>query len=47
MKLIIQPDDGVDPVLKAIRRARRYIDVLIFRLDRPDIARELQAAVER
>jgi cardiolipin synthase len=47
MKLIIQPDDGVEPVLKAIRKARRYIDVLIFRLDRRDIARELQAAVQR
>lgn len=47
MKLIIQPDDGVDPVLKAIRKAHRFVDVLIFRLNRPDIARELQAAVER
>src|SRR3954451_11755833 len=47
MKLIIQPDDGVEPVLKAIRKARKYIDVLIFRLDRRDIARELQAAVQR
>jgi len=47
MKLIIQPDDGVEPVLKAIRKARKYIDVLIFRLDRSDIARELQAAVQR
>src|SRR4051794_38327266 len=47
MKLIIQPDDGVEPILKAIRKARKYIDVLIFRLDRSDIARELQAAVAR
>jgi len=47
MKLIIQPEDGVDAILKAIRKARKYIDVLIFRLDRPDIARELQAAVQR
>lgn len=47
MKLIIQPDDGVEPLLKAIRKARRFVDVLIFRLDRADIARELQAAVER
>lgn len=47
MKLIIQPEDGVEPVLKAIRKARKYIDVLIFRLDRGDIARALQAAVER
>jgi phosphatidylserine/phosphatidylglycerophosphate/cardiolipin synthase-like enzyme len=47
MKLIIQPDDGVEPILKAIRKARKFVDVLIFRLDRADIARELQAAVQR
>src|SRR3954470_6718372 len=47
MKIIIQPDEGVEPVLKAIRKARKYIDVLIFRLDRTDIARELLAAVQR
>lgn len=47
MKLIIEPDEGVEPVLKAIRKARKSIEVLIFRLDRGDIARALQAAVER
>jgi phosphatidylserine/phosphatidylglycerophosphate/cardiolipin synthase-like enzyme len=47
MKLIIQPEDGIQSVLKAIRKARKYIDVLIFRLDRSDIANALTAAVER
>jgi phosphatidylserine/phosphatidylglycerophosphate/cardiolipin synthase-like enzyme len=47
MKLIVQPEDGVEPIVKAIRKARKYIDVLIFRLDRADIARALQGAVER
>ena len=45
MKLIIQPDAGVAPVLSAIKKAKKSIDVLIFRLDRGDIARALRAAV--
>lgn len=47
MKLIIQPDSGISPTIAAIRRARKSIDVLIFRLDRKEVARELQAAVTR
>src|SRR3954471_15552022 len=47
MKLIVEPDDGVGPVLAAIKQAKKTIDVLIFRLDRVDLARALQAAVAR
>lgn len=47
MKLIVQPDAGIVPIIAAIRRARKTIDVLIFRLDRMEIARELEAAVAR
>jgi cardiolipin synthase len=47
MKLIVQPEAGVVPVLTAIRRAKKSIDVLIFRLDRRDIADALIAAVGR
>jgi cardiolipin synthase A/B len=47
MKLIVQPDDGIAPVLTAIKQARKSIDVLIFRLDRGDLARALEAAVAR
>jgi phosphatidylserine/phosphatidylglycerophosphate/cardiolipin synthase-like enzyme len=47
MKLIVQPDSGIVPTIAAIRRARKSIDILIFRLDRMEIARELQAAVAR
>src|SRR5919201_4226485 len=47
MKLIVQPDAGVSPIVKAIKRARRTIDVLIFRLDRHQVTRALEAAVER
>ncbi len=47
MKLIIQPDDGLDPVLKAVRGARKTIDIVIFRFDRPEIEKALKAAVTR
>jgi cardiolipin synthase len=46
-KLIVQPDDGIAPVLTAIKQAKKTIDVLIFRLDRGDLARALEAAVAR
>jgi len=47
MKLIVEPDDGIAPVLTAIKQAKKTIDVLIFRLDRGDIASALEAAVAR
>ena len=47
MKLIVQPDAGVVPVVQAIRRARKTIDVCIFRFDIDEIERALAAAVQR
>jgi phosphatidylserine/phosphatidylglycerophosphate/cardiolipin synthase-like enzyme len=47
MKLIVEPDEGIAPILTAIKQAKKTIDVLIFRLDRGDIARALEAAVAR
>jgi cardiolipin synthase len=47
MKLIVQPDAGIAPVVNAIKQATRTIDVLIFRLDRSEMARALQDAVAR
>src|SRR5438876_10512474 len=47
MKLIVQPDSGIAPIVTAIKQARRSIDTLIFRLDRAEIARALEAAVAR
>jgi cardiolipin synthase A/B len=47
MKLIVQPDAGIAPIVTAIKQARKSIDVLIFRLDRFEIARALEAAVAR
>jgi phosphatidylserine/phosphatidylglycerophosphate/cardiolipin synthase-like enzyme len=47
VKLIIQPDDGLLPLLKAIRRARKTIDIVIFRFDRLELEKALEAAVAR
>lgn len=47
VKLFVQPDAGLEPILAAIRKARKNIQILIFRLDRPEIEKALFDAVER
>lgn len=47
MKLIIEPDDGVTPVVQAIKRAKRSIHIVIFRFDRIEVQKALEAAVTR
>ena len=47
MSLIVEPDDGIGPVVSAIHRAKTSIDIGIFRLDRGDIAKALRAAATR
>ena len=47
MKLITQPDDGVTPLLSAVKKARKRIDFLIFRFDRPELEKAMAAAVTR
>ena len=47
MKLIVQPDAGIAPIITAIKQAKRSVDILIFRLDRNEIARALAEAVAR
>ena len=47
MKLIIQPEAGIAPIISGIKQAKKTIDILIFRLDRADLARALEAAVAR
>lgn len=47
VKLILQPDDGVTPLIKAIDGAKKKIDIAIFRFDRTDIQRALERAVAR
>jgi cardiolipin synthase A/B len=47
VKLIIQPEDGVSPVVRAIDTARKTIDIVIFRFDRALIEKALKEAVTR
>jgi phosphatidylserine/phosphatidylglycerophosphate/cardiolipin synthase-like enzyme len=47
VNLIIQPEAGLAPVVKAIHRARKTIDIAIFRIDRDEIEKALAAAVQR
>lgn len=47
MKLIIQPESGVVPIVQAIRSAKKAIDIFIFRFDRDEIEKALAAAVAR
>jgi cardiolipin synthase A/B len=47
VKLIIQPEAGVVPVVHAIKRATKTIDIFIFRFDRDEIEKALGAAVLR
>lgn len=47
MKLLVQPDDGLAPILKAIDRARKSIEIMIFRFDRTDLEAALARAVAR
>lgn len=47
MKLIIQPADGIAPVVKAIDNAKKFIDIMIFRFDRAEVEKALKAAVAR
>src|SRR4029453_886437 len=47
VKLIIQPDDGVTPLVQAVKNAKKTIDIVIFRFDRLELEKALEAAVAR
>jgi cardiolipin synthase A/B len=47
VKLIIQPDDGLKPLLAAVKRAAKSIDIAIFRFDRIELEKALETAVAR
>jgi phosphatidylserine/phosphatidylglycerophosphate/cardiolipin synthase-like enzyme len=47
VKLLIQPESGIKPLLSAIKRASKSIDIVIFRFDRAEIESALKAAVGR
>jgi phosphatidylserine/phosphatidylglycerophosphate/cardiolipin synthase-like enzyme len=47
VKLIIEPDAGVTPIVKAIKGAKKTLDIVIFRFDRVEVEKALAQAVER
>ncbi len=47
MKLIVEPSDGVAPILAAIKRAKTSVEIAIFRCDRQDVELALKAAAAR
>jgi cardiolipin synthase len=47
LKLLIQPADGVDRLVKSIRKAKKSVEIVIFRFDRAEIERALVEAAEK
>ena len=47
MRLIVQPEDGVVPVVTGIRSAKKSIDMPIFRLDHIEVDKAIKSAVKR
>jgi cardiolipin synthase A/B len=47
LKLLVQPGDGIDRLIKGIKKARKSVEIVIFRFDRSEIERALVDAVER
>jgi cardiolipin synthase len=47
VKLLIQPADGIAPLVQAINKAKSRVEIAIFRLDRQEIEKALAEAVGR
>ncbi len=47
MQLIVQPEDGVVPVVAGIRGAKKTLDMPIFRLDHIELDKAIRSAVKR
>ncbi len=47
MKLLVQPEDGIQPIVDALNGAKKSIQILIFRFDRAEIERALVDAAHR
>jgi cardiolipin synthase A/B len=47
LKLLVQPGDGISPIVQAINSAKKSIEILIFRFDRREVERALATAVSR
>jgi phosphatidylserine/phosphatidylglycerophosphate/cardiolipin synthase-like enzyme len=47
LKLLVQPADGVMPLVEAINRAKNRVEIVIFRFDRGEIEKALANAAAR
>jgi cardiolipin synthase len=47
VELIVQPDDGVKPLVAAVESAQKSLDLIIFRFDLKPLEKAIQAAVAR
>jgi cardiolipin synthase len=47
LKLLVQPGDGVSPIVQAINSAKKSVEILIFRFDKIEVERALAHAVSR
>lgn len=47
MKLLVQPGDGISPLVKGIASAKSCVEIVIFRFDQREIERALANAVSR
>ena len=47
MRLIVLPEDGVVPMVAAIRAAKKTLDMPIFRLDHIEVDKAIKSAVKR
>lgn len=47
MKLIIQPGEGTLPLIEGVEKAKRSVEIVVFRFDRSELERALENAVSR
>jgi cardiolipin synthase A/B len=47
VKLLIQPGDGIDRLVKGIKKAKKSVEIVLFRFDRSEIEEAMVDAVER
>ena len=47
MKLIVQPGDGLKPLIEAIAKAKHSVAIVVFRFDLPELERALESAIKR
>jgi cardiolipin synthase len=47
VELIVQPTDGATPIISAVEKAQKTLDLIIFRFDLKPLERAIEAAVKR